>query len=233
GFGSKSQDNILKGIAFISEHADRYRFDVAALEAEAVAASLHALPQVVRLQVAGSIRRCKEIVKDADIVARVGQVDDRMAVMEALVGLPSIASITGKGDTKTSVVMHSGMALDLRVVTDDEYPYALHHFSGSKEHNVALRGMAHARGIKMNEYGLFRGDALITCRDEADIYAALGMAYVEPELRENRGEVAAAQRGELPSLVTWDDIQGILHVHSTWSDGGATIREMAEATLAL
>jgi DNA polymerase (family X) len=233
GFGSKSQDNILKGIAFISEHGDRYRFDVAAHEAEAVAASLRALPQVVRLQVAGSIRRRKEIVKDADIVASVGTPDDRMAVMDALVGLPSIASVTGKGDTKTSVVMHSGMALDLRVVTDDEYPYALHHFSGSKEHNVALRGMAHARGIKMNEYGLFRGDALIACRDEADIYAALGMAYVEPELRENRGEIEAAQRGELPSLVTWDDIQGILHVHSTWSDGGATIREMAEATLAL
>ncbi|HEU5439573.1 MAG TPA: DNA polymerase/3'-5' exonuclease PolX [Ktedonobacterales bacterium] len=233
GFGAKSQEKILKGIAFITDHADRYRFDVAQDEAETVAAALRALPQVVRLQVAGSIRRRKEIVHDIDIVASVRADEDRAPIMDTLVGLPNVESVTGKGETKTSVVLRSGIALDLRVVSDDEYPYTLHHFTGSKEHNVALRGMAHARGIKINEYGIFNGDTLIPCHDEADIYAALGMAYIEPELREERGEIEAAQRGELPQLVTWDDIQGILHVHSTWSDGGATIREMAEATLAL
>ncbi|MFI5272226.1 MAG: DNA polymerase/3'-5' exonuclease PolX [Ktedonobacterales bacterium] len=233
GFGEKSQEKILKGILFISEHSNRFRFDIAQAEAESVAAVLRALPQVVRLQVAGSIRRHKEVVKDADIVASVRRDDDRLPVMERLLSLPSVASVTGTGDTKTSVVLASGMALDLRVVLDDEYPYALHHFTGSKEHNVALRGTAHATGIKINEYGLFRGDTRIPCADEAQLYAALGMEYVEPELREDRGEIEAARRGELPQLVTWDDIVGILHVHSTWSDGGATIREMAEATLAL
>ncbi len=233
GFGAKSQDKILKGIIFVSEHSNRFRFDVAESEAEGVAAVLRALPQVVRWQVAGSIRRHKEIVKDADIVASVRADEDRQPIMDALLGLPTIASVTGTGDTKTSVVLQSGMALDLRVVRDDEYPYALHHFTGSKEHNVALRGMAHAQGIKINEYGMFRGDQRIDCKDEADFYAALGMAYVEPELREDRGEIEAAKHGTLPQLVTWDDIQGILHVHSTWSDGTATIREMAEATLAL
>ncbi|HEX6796804.1 MAG TPA: DNA polymerase/3'-5' exonuclease PolX [Ktedonobacterales bacterium] len=233
GFGEKSQDKILKGIIFVSEHSNRYRFDVAQSEVEAVAAVLRALPQVVRLQVAGSIRRRKEVVKDADMVASVHADEDRAPIMRTLLGLPNIASVTGTGDTKTSVVLRSGMALDLRVVLDDEYPYALHHFTGSKEHNVSLRGTAHAQGIKINEYGIFRGDERIDCKDEADLYAALGMAYVEPELREDRGEIEAARHGNLPQLVTWDDIQGILHVHSIWSDGGATIREMAEATLAL
>ena len=234
GFGAKSQDKILKGIIFVSEHSNRYRFDVAESEAEAVAAVLRTLPQVVRLQVAGSIRRHKEIVKDADVVASVHADEDRQPIMDTLLGLPNIASVTGTGDTKTSVVLQSGMALDLRVVRDDEYPYALHHFTGSKEHNVALRGMAHAHGIKINEYGITGADGQpIVCKDEADFYAALGMAYVEPELREDRGEIEAAKHGNLPQLVTWDDIQGILHVHSTWSDGTATIREMAEATLAL
>ena len=234
GFGAKSQDKILKGIQFVSEHSNRYRYDVAQGEAEAVAAVLRALPQVVRLQVAGSIRRRKEVVKDADVVASVHADEDRAPIMRALLDLPNIASVTGTGDTKTSVVMKSGMALDLRVVLDDEYPYALHHFTGSKEHNVSLRGTAHAQGIKINEYGITRADGQsVDCKDEADLYAALGMAYVEPELREDRGEIEAARHGTLPQLVTWDDIQGILHVHSTWSDGTATIREMAEATLAL
>ena len=116
---------------------------------------------------------------------------------------------------------------------DDEFPYTLHHFTGSKEHNVALRTRLHAQGIKISEYGLFRGDELIPCADEADIYRAIGMEYIEPELREDRGEIEAALAGELPTLVTERDIRGMLHVHSDWSDGGATIREMADATLAM
>jgi DNA polymerase (family 10) len=233
GFGEKSQEKILKGIQFVSEHSDRFRLDVAQAAAEEVAAVLRTLPQIVRLQVAGSIRRCKEIVKDADVVASVAADEDRAPVMETLVRLPNVASVTGTGDTKTSIVLHSGMALDLRLVLDSEYPYTLHHFTGSKEHNVALRGTAHAEGTKINEYGLFRDDERIACKDEADIYAALGMAYIEPELREDRGEIEAARSGTLPQLVTWNDIQGVLHVHSTWSDGSATIREMAAAALDL
>jgi DNA polymerase (family X) len=233
GFGAKSQENILKGLDFVAEHGNKFRFDVAEAAAAGIVGTLRALPQVVRLSVGGSIRRRKEIVKDADVVASVRRDADRAAIMDTLVGLPEVVSVTGKGDTKTSVVLRSGMALDLRVVSDEEYPYALHHFTGSKEHNVALRGRAHATGIKINEYGMFRGDELLPCKDEHDFYRALGMHYVEPELREDRGEIEAALKGELPTLVTEADIRGALHVHSTWSDGGATIHEMAEAALAL
>jgi DNA polymerase (family 10) len=233
GFGQKSQDNILKGLVFVTEHQDKYRYDVAEAGALAVAGALRELPQVVRLTIAGSLRRHKEVVKDVDIVASVARDEDRAPVMDTLVALPEVASVTGHGDTKTSVVLRQGIALDLRLVTDDEFPYALHHFTGSKDHNVALRGRAQKAGIKINEYGLFRGEERIPCADEADLYRALGMHYVEPELREDRGEIEAALAGELPRLVTEADIQGILHVHSTWSDGASTIHEMAEATIAL
>ncbi len=233
GFGEKSQEKILKGLAFMAEHQNKHRYDAAEAAAMAVAARLRDLPQIVRMNVAGSLRRHKEVVKDIDIVASVARDEDREPVMSTLVELPVVASVTGRGDTKTSVVLNSGIALDLRLVSDDEYPYALHHFTGSKEHNVALRGRAQRAGLKINEYGLFRGEERIACADEADLYRALGMQYVEPELREERGEIEAALAGGLPALVTETDIQGILHVHSNWSDGGATMREMAEATIAL
>ena len=233
GFGVKSQENILKGLVFVTEHQNRFRIDIAEKFAEEIADALRALPETVRLSVAGSIRRRKEIVKDADIVASVRRDEDRSALMRTLVEHPAVASVIGSGETKTSVVLHSGMALDLRVVLDDEYPYALHHFTGSKEHNVALRTRMHTRGVKINEYGLFRGEERIPCADEADIYAAIGMQYVEPELREDRGEIEAALEHRLPTLITERDIQGMLHVHSNWSDGGSTIREMAEATVAM
>lgn len=233
GFGAKSQENILKGLAFVTEHQNRFRLDVAETQAEQIATMLRSLPQAVRVIVAGSIRRRKEVVKDADVVASVLHDEDRAALMSALTSSPLVASVTGTGDTKTSVVLYSGMALDLRVVRDEDFPYTLHHFTGSKEHNVTLRTRLHAQGIKINEYGLFRGDELIPCKDEKDIYRAIGMAYVEPELREDRGEIEAALAGDLPALLTKGDIRGMLHVHSDWSDGGATIHEMADATLAM
>jgi DNA polymerase (family 10) len=233
GFGAKSQENILRGIAFLAEHQDKFRYDVAAAAANALYEQLRTLPQVVRMEVAGSIRRHKEVCKDMDLVASVARDEDRLPIMNALIGLPEVASVTGTGETKTSVVLTMGMAVDLRVVLDDDYPFLLHHFTGSKEHNVALRTYFHPRGIKISEYGIFRGDQLIPCKDEVDIYRALGMEYVEPELREDTGEIQVAREGKLPTLVTIEDLRGILHVHSTWSDGGATIREMAEAARAL
>lgn len=233
GFGAKSQEKILAGLAFLAEHQNKFRYDVAERDAVPVAEALRALPEVVRLSIAGSLRRHKEIVKDVDIVASARSEADRPKIMDTLVSLPEVVSVTGKGDTKTSVVLRSGIALDLRLVTDDEFPYALHHFTGSKEHNVALRTRAHGEGIKINEYGIFRGDALIPCKTEEDIYRALGLHYIPPEMREDRGEIEAARAGELPELVAEGDLRGILHVHSTWSDGQATIREMAEATIAL
>lgn len=233
GFGAKSQENILKGLEFLASHQDRTLFPLAEAQAESIAAILRALPQVVRLEVAGSIRRRKEVVGDIDIVGSVARLEDRKPVMDALLAHPLVESVTGSGETKTSVVLRSGIALDLRLVTDDKFPYLLHHFTGSKEHNVALRSRAHAQGIKINEYGIFRDDQLIPCANEHEFYAAFGMAYVEPEMREDRGEIEAALEDKLPHLIEESDMRGILHVHSTWSDGKVTIREMAEATIAL
>jgi DNA polymerase (family X) len=233
GFGTKSQENILKGLEFLASHQDRTLFPEAQNQAEAIAAILRALPQIVRLEVAGSIRRRKEVVGDIDIVGSVARLEDRKPVMDTMLAHPLVASVTGSGETKTSVVLRSGVALDLRLVGDDEFPYLLHHFTGSKDHNVALRGRAHAQGIKINEYGIFRDDQLIPCANEHEFYAAFGMAYIEPEMREERGEIEAALEGKLPHLVEESDLRGILHVHSNWSDGKVSIREMAEATIAL
>ncbi len=231
GFGEKMQEKILQGVAFLEQHQDRYRFDIAQAQATLVAQALAEMPQIVRLDVAGSIRRRRETIGDVDIVGSVATLEDRLPVMRRLVELPIVASVTGQGETKTSVVLQSGIALDVRLVLDEEYPYLLHHFSGSKEHHIALRSLALKDGVKINEYGLWRGEVRIPCKDEADIYRTLGMQYIEPELREDRGEIEAALKGTLPTLVTEADLLGALHVHTNWSDGGVTLHEMAEAAL--
>lgn len=239
GFGKKTQDNILQGIAFLAQHADRFQYPVAEEEAERIRAALATLPEIVRLQVAGSLRRRRETVKDIDMVASVA--DDagdeiRRKIMDFFTGQPSVKAITGKGETKSSAILGSGIAMDLRVVKDSQFPYTLHHFTGSKEHHIPLRRRALSMNMTINDYGLFRGKEpdleLVPCENEADIYAALGMAYIEPELREDMGEIEAALHGSLPVLVQESDLRGILHVHSTWSDGQNTIRELVEACIA-
>src|ERR1700694_2946098 len=239
GFGKKTQDKILQGLAFLAQHSGRFLYPVAEEEAERIREVLAAIPEIVRLQVAGSLRRRRETIGDVDIVASVA--DDlgdttRHKIMEIFTSQPTVEAITGKGETKSSVVLKSGINMDLRVVNDSQFPYTLHHFTGSKEHHIPLRRRALSMNMTINDYGLFRGKEpnleLIPCKDETDIYAALGMAYIEPELREDTGEIEAAIEGTLPTLVRMEDLQGILHVHSTWSDGQNTIREMAEACIA-
>ncbi len=239
GFGKKTQDKILQGIALLAQHAGRFLYPVAEDEAERMYQVLAAIPDIVRMQVGGSLRRRRETIGDIDMVVSVS--DDagekvRREIMTVFTGQPAVQAITGKGDTKSSVVLKSGINMDLRVVNDSQFPYTLHHFTGSKEHHIPLRRRALSMNMTINDYGLFRGKEphleLIPCKDEADIYAALGMAYIEPELREDTGEIEAAIDGTLPTLVQLDDIQGILHAHSTWSDGQNTIREMAEACIA-
>jgi DNA polymerase (family X) len=239
GFGKKTQDKILQGIAFLSQHADRFLYPVAETEAARISAVLGALPEIVRLQVAGSLRRRRETVGDIDMVASVDDAasdEVRRKIMDVFTSQPSVQAVTGKGETKSSVVLNSGMNMDLRVVNDSQFPYTLHHFTGSKEHHIPLRRRALSMNMTINDYGLFRGKEphleLIPCRDEADIYAALRMDYIEPELREDMGEIEAAVNHTLPVLVQKGDLRGVLHVHSTWSDGQNTIREMAEACIA-
>jgi DNA polymerase (family 10) len=239
GFGKKTQDKIVQGIAFLQEHADRYLYPVAEEEAERIRSALAQRPEIIRLQVAGSLRRRRETVKDIDMVASVA--DDtssevRRSLMDFFTSQPSVKAITGKGETKSSVILSSGIALDLRVVGDSQFPYTLHHFTGSREHHIPLRRRALSMNMTINDYGLFKvengQEQLVPCTTEADIYAALGMDYIEPELREDMGEIDAAAQHTLPALIQFSDLRGVLHAHSTWSDGKNTIREMAEACMA-
>ncbi|HTK08514.1 MAG TPA: DNA polymerase/3'-5' exonuclease PolX [Ktedonobacteraceae bacterium] len=239
GFGKKTQEKILEGIAFLAQHGSRFLYPVAEQEALQILDALKQLPQIVRIQIAGSLRRRRETVKDIDMVASVADSagdEERRAIMDFFTSQPSVQTITGKGDTKSSAVLSSGIAMDLRVVSDRQFPYTLHHFSGSREHHIPLRRRALSMNMTMNDYGLFKGkDAqgeLVPCQNEQDIYAALGLAYIEPELREDMGEIEAAARGKLPHLVQESDLRGVLHAHSTWSDGKNSIREMAEGCIA-
>lgn len=230
GFGKATQDKILKGIEYYKKGAGHFLISTALTEAEKLLDLLKGNKFVIRSSVAGSIRRRKEIIKDIDIVASV-QSGYEVSVMDFFAGLPSVSSITAKGDTKTSVVLKTGINADLRLIADKEFPYALHYFTGSKEHNVSLRGRAKKMGIKMNEYGLFREEEFIPCRDEAEIFSTLGLSYIAPELREDKGEIEAAEKGKipglpaLPELIATSDIKGVFHVHTTYSDSSMTIRE--------
>jgi len=230
GFGSKSQEKILHGIALLKKNRERFLCDVALEEAEALLKRLEKHPAVQRLELAGSIRRRCETSKDVDLVA---SSKDPAALMQAFASQKGIVEVIARGPTKCSVRLASGMAADLRVVSDEEFPFALHHFTGSKEHNVALRARAQRVGLKLNEYGLFQGEKLLSCNDEEGLYSLLGLAFIPPEMREARGEIEAAEHGELPALVQWEDLKGVLHVHTQASDGTASLEEMAQTAKSL
>lgn len=223
GFGPKTQVNILEGIEFIRRGQGRFFYSEARRIADELLVEIRKFPELSELSLAGSIRRCREIVKDIDIVASAVN-PEKMTSFYA--NLPSTAEIIALGETKASVKLQEGINADLRVVKPGEFPYALHHFTGSKEHNTALRQRAKNMGLKINEYGLFRGEELVVCRDESELFSALGLAYIPPELRENNGELEAAEAGTLPTLVEAGDIRGIFHVHTTYSDGLDSVEGM-------
>lgn len=226
GFGEKTQKKILEGIQFIKQFSGKHLFMDAYLDATLLKQYLIDSGLTIRCEIAGSLRRRKEIVKDIDILATTESPEKLMDVFTKYEG---IRDIVAKGETKTSITLKSGINVDLRVVKDEEYPYALHHFTGSKEHNTAMRHRARQMGIKMNEYGLFKGDLLIKCRDEEEIFNNLNLSYIPPELRENMGEIEAAEKGLLPVLIDEKDIKGVFHVHTIYSDGANTLSEMVNA----
>jgi len=230
GFGEKSQKKILEGIQFHKKNESLFLFSKAYREANAVLEILKKNKHVQQISVAGSLRRCKEVVKDIDFVAAS---DDPKAVMKTFVTLPGLQQAISHGETKSSVVLSNGIQVDLRCVSQKEFPYALHHFTGSKEHNVALRGRAQSMEMKMNEYGLFKGEKLIVCKSEEEIYKHLGLSYIPPEMRENQGEIQAAEKNKIPQLLTAKDIKGIFHNHTTYSDGKASLEEMVKAAQGL
>ena len=225
GFGDKTQENILKGIKNLSDYAGRYLSFYVAREAGQLVESLKKVKDVVHVEIAGSLRRKKETVKDIDIVAA----GESEPLMDAVQNHKLVREVCARGPTKLSAILGSGVNLDLRVVPPESYPYALQHFTGSKDHNVTLRGKAVSVGLKSNEYGLFRGEKNIPCRSEKDIYGELDLDYIEPELREDMGELEAAEVHRLPDLVEEGDISGALHLHTVASDGSATLEEMVAA----
>ncbi len=229
GFGKKTEQAILEGIPHAMEAGKRFLISVATEAAEAIVEDLKQLPSVGQVSVAGSCRRHKETCGDLDILATS---DNSAAAMDRLAANPLVEKVLARGDTKQRVRLRSGIELDLRVVPPESYGAAMQYFTGSKEHNIVIRRRAIERGLKVNEYGVFRGDEYVAGRTEDDVYAAVGLPFIPPELRENRGEIELAEAGKLPKLIEVTDIQGDLHMHTTASDGAATIREMAEAAKA-
>jgi DNA polymerase (family 10) len=241
GFGEKTEQNILKGIAALRVRTEKHLFPNAFQPANDILLHLKRQKGVIRAEIAGSLRRKKEVIGDIDILVSAKDAH-RAALMDAFVSHPEVQSVVGKGETKSSVVLKAGINCDLRIVDDAEFPFALNYFTGSKEHNIEMRSRAKAYGWSLNEYGFSeigaeekRGKAkkIVKCRDEADIYKALDLAYIEPELRENLGEIEAAAANTLPHLVEEKDLRGTFHCHTTYSDGVNTLEHMARAAQAL
>ncbi|MBI1870983.1 MAG: DNA polymerase/3'-5' exonuclease PolX [Chlamydiae bacterium] len=233
GFGEKTEERILQGIEFVRKNESRHRFDVAYAQAQIIFNALKEDKRIIRSSIAGSLRRHKEIIKDIDILVSAHE-KDADGLMDSFTSFSQVNQIVAKGITKSSVLLKSGINVDLRVVKDAEFPYALHHFTGSREHNTSVRSRAKKMGLKLNEYGLFREDeALIQCKNEEEIFEALKLTYIPPELRENQGEIEASEQGRIPKLISAKDIKGVFHVHSVWSDGNASLRDMIQACVNL
>ena len=228
GFGEKTEKNILEGIAFLKRSKGRFLLGEILPKVKEVYEKLKSLKEVERVDPAGSVRRMKETIGDVDFLV-ISQAPEK--VMDFFVSLPGVIKIWGKGSTKSSVRMREGFDMDIRVVPARSYGSALQYFTGSKEHNIAIRKIAIDKGLKLSEYGLFRGSKMIAGKTEEEIYKALGMQWVPPELRENQGEVEAALKGKLPKLIDYKDIRGDLHCHSKWDGGANSIREMAQAAM--
>lgn len=222
-FGEKSEQKILKGIAFLRSGGRHLLGAVLPLVNE-IQARLKTVPGVKQVEVAGSIRRRMETVGDADLLV-VSQDPDR--VMDYFVSMPEAIYIHAKGSAKSSIKLKNGMDVDLRVVPEESFGAALCYFTGSKAHNIALREIALSKGLKLNEYGLFRRDRPIAGRTEEEVYDALGLPFIPPELREDTGEIGAALVGALPALIGYDDLRGDLQVQTDWTDGAHSIEEMA------
>lgn len=223
GFGKKSEENILKGIAFLRQSGGRFVLGFVLPQIREIERFLSAKKEVEQIVVAGSVRRWKETIGDLDILVISKRPE---AVMDAFVSMPGVINVYAHGRTKSAVRFANGMDADLRVVPPESFGAALNYFTGSKNHNVALREIAIKKGYKLNEYGLFKGKKQIAGKSEEEIYKALGLSYIEPELRENTGEIEACRAGKLPKLIGYDDIRGDLQTQTNWTDGAHSIREM-------
>ncbi|MFO1489070.1 MAG: DNA polymerase/3'-5' exonuclease PolX [Verrucomicrobiota bacterium] len=233
GFGEKTALNIRDGIQRRRAYASKHLLADALRVAEPLLDDLRQHPAAIRCSTAGSLRRHKEVIGDIDFLVSSKHPAD---IIEWFVSQPGIVSVMAKGETKASVVLEGGIQADLRVVTDAEFPFALLYFTGSKEHNIVMRQRAIERGLRLNEYGLFKSKEetrdpklLVKCATEEEVFDALDLNFIPPELREDMGEFAVAEKEPLPRLIEWSDLKGSLHNHSTWSDGQQTPEQIAKA----
>jgi len=226
GIGEKKAENIKRGIDLLKQSKGRMNLGIAFPVAKRIAETLREKTGSQKIEWAGSLRRMKENIGDIDILATGA---DHEKIVHTFTHLPEVREVLASGETKASVIVEGGTQIDLRVVEEDSYGAALQYFTGSKGHNIRLRGIAKAKGIKINEYGVFKGEKKIGGKEEKEVYRLLDMDWIEPELREDRGEIEAAQERRLPKLVQESEIKGDLHVHSKWSDGTSSIEEIAKA----
>jgi len=224
GMGEKKAENIKRGIQLLKQSKGRMNLGMAFPVAKRIVETLREKTGSKKIEWAGSLRRMRENIGDIDILAT-GPNHEK--IVQAFTHLPEVKEVLASGETKASVIVEGGLQIDLRVVEEDSYGAALQYFTGSKAHNIHLRGIAKAKGIKINEYGVFKGEKKIGGREEKDVYKALGMDWIDPELREDRGEIEAAQEKRLPKLIDESDIKGDFHVHTNWSDGSSSIEEIA------
>jgi DNA polymerase (family 10) len=224
GIGEKKVENIKRGIQLLKQSKGRMNLGTAFPVAKRIVETLRQKTGSKKIEWAGSLRRMRENIGDIDILATGPDIEK---IVHSFTHLPDVKEVLASGETKASIIVEGGIQIDLRVVEEDSYGAALQYFTGSKAHNIHLRGIAKSRGIKINEYGVFKGEKKIGGKEEKEVYKALGMDWIEPELREDRGEIEAAQKGHLPELVQESEIKGDLHIHSKWSDGTSSIEEIA------
>ena len=232
-FGEKTEQNILKGIEFLKRSGNRFVLGFIMPDVREIEERLRKLPGVKKVITAGSIRRMKETIGDGDILATVSSSRAGREVMDFFTSMPEVIHIYSKGPTRSSVRLKNNMDFDLRVVSEESFGAALQYFTGNKDHNIVLRKIAIDKGLKLNEYGVFRGRKQIAGKTEEEVYKVLGLKWVEPELREDTGEIEASLNDNLPKLIKYNDLKGDLQIQTRWSDGANSIEEYAQEAIKL
>lgn len=232
-FGEKTESNILQGIEFLKKSGDRFILGFIMPDIRKIEQRIRGFPGVRKVVAAGSIRRMKETIGDGDLLVTVSSSRAAKKVSDFFINMLEVVHVYTHGPTKSSIRLRNNMEFDLRVVPECSWGAALQYFTGSKSHNIALRKIAMKKGLKLNEYGLFRGKKQVAGKNEEEIYKKLGLEYIEPELRTDTGEIKAAQKNKLPRIIKYNELEGDLQMHTTWSDGINSIEEMAKEAMKL
>jgi len=232
-FGEKTESNILQGIEFLKKSGDRFILGFIMPDIRKIEQRIRGFPGVRKVVAAGSIRRMKETIGDGDLLVTVSSPKAAKKVSDFFINMLEVVHVYTHGPTKSSIRLRNNMKFDLRVVPEESFGAALQYFTGSKSHNIALRKIAMKKGLKLNEYGLFRGKKQVAGKNEEEIYKKLGLQYIEPELRTDTGEIQASKKGNLPKIIGYKDLEGDLQMHTTWSDGINSIEEMAKEAMKL